>query len=117
MSATAKWTRSGPMMGKRRKRRFWSDEEKAEICRQTAVPGVSISRIARRYDVNANQVDTSEKGLIQPRGGLAGGRQGFCDRRSEAGPGSECPIGPPFSGLSAHAAALVRSSQHQRFML
>ena len=43
-------------MGKRRKRRFWSDEEKVEICRQTAVPGVSVSRIARRYDVNANQV-------------------------------------------------------------
>mgnify|MGYP003700849947 CR=1 FL=1 len=56
MSTTAKWTRSGPMMGKRRKRRFWSDAEKVEICRQTSVPGVSVSRVARRYDVNANQV-------------------------------------------------------------
>lgn len=43
-------------MGKRRKRRSWSDAEKIEICRQTSVPGVSVSQVARRYDVNANQV-------------------------------------------------------------
>ena len=43
-------------MARRRKRRFWSDGEKVEICRQTAVPGVSVSQVARRYDVNANQI-------------------------------------------------------------
>ena len=43
-------------MAKRRRRRNWTDEEKIEICRQTTVPGVSVSRVARRYDVNANQV-------------------------------------------------------------
>lgn len=26
------------------------------ICAQTRVPGVSVSQVARRYDVNANQV-------------------------------------------------------------
>ena len=43
-------------MTQRRRRRFWSDAEKREICRQTAVPGVSVSQVARRYDVNANLV-------------------------------------------------------------
>ncbi len=44
-------------MAKRpRKRRFWSDDEKTRIVAQTRVPGVSVSEVARRYDVNANQV-------------------------------------------------------------
>ena len=45
---------SRPVIKKRR--RNWSDDEKAVICGQTRVPGVSVSQIARRYDVNANQV-------------------------------------------------------------
>lgn len=40
----------------RRKKRSWSDEEKREICQQTAVPGVSVAQIARRYAVNANLI-------------------------------------------------------------
>ncbi len=40
----------------RRKRRVWSDGEKRMICAQTRVAGVSVSQVARRYDVNANQV-------------------------------------------------------------
>lgn len=44
-------------MAKRpRKRRYWSDDEKTRIVAQTRVPGVSVSEVARRYDVNANQV-------------------------------------------------------------
>ena len=43
-------------MAKRRKRRSWSDDEKRVICAQTRVRGVSVSQVARRYDVNANQV-------------------------------------------------------------
>ncbi|PZX10359.1 transposase [Palleronia aestuarii] len=46
-------------MGKRaRKRRIWADDEKRMICRQTWLPGVSVSQVARRYDVNANLVFT-----------------------------------------------------------
>jgi transposase len=41
---------------KRRVRRSWSDDEKCRIVAQTRVPGVSVSQVARRYDVNANQV-------------------------------------------------------------
>ena len=43
-------------MTERRKRRVWSDDEKRMICGQTRVPGVSVSQVARRYDVNANLV-------------------------------------------------------------
>lgn len=43
-------------MAKRRKRRKWSDDEKRMICAQTVVPGVSVARVARRYDLNANQI-------------------------------------------------------------
>lgn len=45
-------------MSKRRKRRIWSDGEKRAICGQTRVAGVSVSQVARRYDVNANLVFT-----------------------------------------------------------
>ncbi len=44
------------MSMKRRKRRFWDDGEKHRIVAQTRVPGVSVSQVARRYDVNANLV-------------------------------------------------------------
>ena len=40
------------------KRRIWSDDEKRMICRQARLPGVSVSQVARRYDVNANLVFT-----------------------------------------------------------
>ena len=43
-------------MTKLRKRRVWSEDEKRMICGQTRVPGVSVSQVARRYDVNANLV-------------------------------------------------------------
>ena len=42
----------------RKKRRNWSDNEKRMICAQTRVPGISVSQVARRYDVNANPVFT-----------------------------------------------------------
>jgi transposase len=43
-------------MTKKRRRRIWDDEEKCRIVAQTRVPGVSVSQVARRYDVNANMV-------------------------------------------------------------
>ncbi|MEM6275391.1 MAG: transposase, partial [Pseudomonadota bacterium] len=38
--------------------RNWSDDEKRMICGQTRIAGVSVSQVARRYDVNANLVFT-----------------------------------------------------------
>jgi transposase len=46
------------LVGKDRKRRIWSDDEKRMICAQTRVPGVSVSQVARRYDANTNLVFT-----------------------------------------------------------
>jgi transposase len=46
------------VVAKRRRRRNWSDDEKRTICAQTRVAGVSVSQVARRYDVNANLVFT-----------------------------------------------------------
>ncbi|MDU8914204.1 IS66-like element accessory protein TnpA [Aestuariicoccus sp. MJ-SS9] len=43
-------------MAGRRKKRFWSDDEKRSICLQTAVPGVSVAQVARRYAMNANLI-------------------------------------------------------------
>ena len=40
----------------RRVRRFWSDDEKRRIVAQTCAPGVSVSQVGRRYDVNANLI-------------------------------------------------------------
>ena len=31
-----------------RKKRFWSDDEKRSICRQSKVAGVSVAQVARR---------------------------------------------------------------------
>jgi len=39
-----------------RKRRSWSIEEKRSICLQTLAPGVSVSKVARRHAMNANQI-------------------------------------------------------------
>ena len=40
----------------RRTRRFWSEDEKRRIVAQTYAPGVSVSQVGRRYDVNANLI-------------------------------------------------------------
>ena len=44
------------MADRRRRRRVWDDDEKRRIVAQTKFPGVSVSQVARRYDVNANLV-------------------------------------------------------------
>src|SRR3954469_7463673 len=41
---------------KRRRHRAWPESLKREIVAASLVPGASVSRGARRYDVNANQV-------------------------------------------------------------
>src|SRR3954451_210839 len=40
----------------RRRHRAWPESLKREIVSATLQPGSSVSRVARRYDVNANQV-------------------------------------------------------------
>ena len=45
-------------MAQKRRRRHWSDEEKRRIVGQARLGDVSVSQVARRYDVNANLVFT-----------------------------------------------------------
>src|SRR5215213_3520367 len=40
----------------RRRHRSWPESLKREIVAASLVPGASVARVARRYDVNANQV-------------------------------------------------------------
>jgi len=47
-----------------RKKRFWSDDEKREICDQATTPDISVAQVARRYAVNANLI---HKWLKDPR--------------------------------------------------
>ena len=41
---------------KQRVRRRWPAEEKRRIVAQAQAPGVSVAQVARRYDLNANQI-------------------------------------------------------------
>lgn len=44
------------MSKKRFIRCLWEDKERARIMAQTRFPGVSVSQVALRYDVNANLI-------------------------------------------------------------
>ncbi len=42
----------------RLKRRSWTGDEKRRIVKESLEPGVSIAKVARRYNLNANQLCT-----------------------------------------------------------
>ena len=46
----------GPGRRSRDSYRRWSDDQKRQIVAETFVPGTSISAVARRHDMNANQL-------------------------------------------------------------
>ena len=46
----------GTSLGERRRHRSWPEALKREIVAASVAPGSSVSVVARRYDVNANQV-------------------------------------------------------------
>src|SRR5713101_4036048 len=46
----------GTSLVERRRHRSWPDDLKREIVAASLEPGSSVSLVARRYDVNANQV-------------------------------------------------------------
>ena len=39
-----------------RRRRRWSEAQKRQIVAETHEPGVSVPMVARRYNLNANQI-------------------------------------------------------------
>src|SRR5438045_5745205 len=46
----------GTSLRERRRHRSWPEDLKREIVAASLTPGSSVSLVARRYDVNANQV-------------------------------------------------------------
>jgi len=56
----------------RRRRRRWSEEQKREIVAETLEPGSSVSIVARRYDVNANQLFLWRRELLPKATAAAG---------------------------------------------
>ena len=53
--AAEQWGSGGDGRGRRRRRR-WSEARKRQIVAESYQPGVSVSVVARRHDVNANLV-------------------------------------------------------------
>jgi len=59
--------------GSRRRRRSWTLEEKLRMVAESREPGVSVSVVARRYDVNANQLFSWRGQFPDQDGGAAAG--------------------------------------------
>ena len=57
-----------------RRRRRWSEAQKRQIVAESREPGVSASVVARRYNVNANQVFTWRRQYCEPEGDAEAGR-------------------------------------------
>lgn len=87
----------------RRRRRRWSAAEKRRIVAESHEPGTSVSLVARRHDVNANQVFTWRRQFREKEpGALAGGivpvrvaGEPACD--ASTGAGEEAGV-PPATG-------------------
>ena len=56
----------GTSLRERRRHRSWPEELKREIVSASLEPGSSVSVVARRYDVNANQVFAWRKRYREP---------------------------------------------------
>ena len=106
------------MAGRGRTRRRWSQEEKRRIVAQTLMSGVSVSQVARRYDVKTNLVfkwprdPQFRSAVAQAYGGLEGGtgRRAGSVRRQRV-PGARSAGG--FHAVSDHRVAyIVNPSGH-----
>ena len=91
----------------RRKKRFWADEEKREICAQATTPGMSVAQVARRYAVNANLIFKWLKDpRFAPEADALGQEGAFLPVEIEADAVLEpAPIDVPMPSLSAPLSA------------
>ena len=82
---------SGQAVGRRRRR--WSEAQKRQIVAESYEPGVSVSIVARRYNVNANQVFTWRRPYREPARDAGAGR--FVPVVVEATPEGEADASTP----------------------
>lgn len=85
----------GEVAGTKRSRssyRRWSEEQKRAIVAETSEAGMSVSLVARRHNVNANQLFQWRSRFKKKEGALA--LAGFVPVRVEqaAVPQTECPM-------------------------
>src|SRR5829696_3751682 len=80
----------------RRRRRFWSAEEKRQMVSETLAPGASVSVVARRHDVNSNLLFTWRR-QIGAAAGVAGEAVTFVPAVIGAG---SAPSISPASGVA-----------------
>ncbi len=63
--------------GPRKTTRHWSYEKKRRVVEETMKPGMSVSLVARRHDINANLVFSWRKLYQEGRLGVKAGEQSF----------------------------------------
>ena len=95
-----------------RRRRRWSEAQKRQIVAESREPGVSVSVVARRYNVNANQVFTWRRQYREPEAGpvpVAGdlGRCGVDQRGAARLPARGDRLEEPGSDLATVAGGLI----------
>src|SRR5216684_310830 len=95
----------GTSLGERRRHRSWPEDLKREIVAASLAPGSSVSLVARRYDVNANQVFAWRKryraGSTEPTA-----LQRHCHGNGGWFGGGGGPVGPHAAATaSCHCAA------------
>ncbi len=64
-----------------RRRRHWSDEDKARIVAECEAPGSSVSMVARRHDLNTNMLFTWRRQFRKRQGGARDSQLEFLVRR------------------------------------
>ena len=93
----------GGSVGRRGRR--WSEAQKRQIVAETHEPGVSVPMVARRYNLNANQIFRWRRLFREPE--RAGGTGRFVPVVVEAAPGQE----PAAAAMSPPSESIVAEGQ------
>lgn len=99
VSSTITMERVEVITGRRRRRR-WSWEDKERIVAEASAPGVCASAVARRYDLQPQQLFQWRREIRESRGAHGDGR--FAAVRLIAGPGAGRQPEPKRSDPSGH---------------
>jgi transposase len=90
------------------RRRRWPEELKREVVAALAEPGASVSLVARRYDVNANQPFKWRRRFAAPARGVAAGPVGLLPVEIAIPPTSAAEAGPTDAPAAAGSIEIER---------